>query len=189
MMKTSTRTSGFTLLELTIVCAVILVTLAMAVPVLTQTMRGYRASSDARNIASQLAMTRMLAAHKFTHARLNLVGTNTYRVEIQTSTGSCSTATWAADGGTIALQPQVSFGFGSASQPAPPQTGPVSQPTNNVVIFNSRGNPVDCNGTLVGAYAIYLQNTAGEVYAVTVYPSSKTSSWRYDTQSGTWTQI
>lgn len=184
-MRTKTKlASGFSLIELMIVAAIILVFLAMALPVLNQTMRTYRASSDARNIAAQLAMARMRAANKFTRARLNMVSANTYQIEIETNRGGCGASTWAADGGTITLQQQVSFGFGTVTAPAPPQTAPIAQPANNSVIFNSRGTPVDCNGVAVGSYAIYLQNTAGEVYAVTVYPSSKTSAWRYNGQAG-----
>ncbi len=179
--------NGFSLIELAIVCALILICLALALPILNQTLRGYRASADARNIASQLAMARMLAAHKFTHARLNLLSPNTYQVEIQSNTASCAAATWTADAGTYTLSQQVSFGAGTVTQPAPPQTGALSQPPNNVVIFNSRGTPIDCGGAPVGSYAIYLQNTSGEVYAVTVYPSSKTSVWRF--AHGVWSNI
>lgn len=171
-----------------IVVTIVLVVLAMVLPLLNQTLRTYRASSDARNIAAQLAMARMRAANKFTRARLNMLGVNTYQVEIETNRGGCGTSTWAADGGAITLRQQVSFGFGAVTVPAPPQTAPIAQPANNAVIFNSRGTPVDCNGVAVGAYAIYLQNTSGEVYAVTVYPSSKTSVWRYSGAAG-WKQL
>ncbi len=169
------------------VCAVILVFVAITAPLLTQTLRVYRASADARNIASQLAMARMLAAHKFTHARLNLTSANTYRVELQTNSGNCSTATWAPDGATQTLSASVTFGAASVGQAAPPQTGTPAQPTNNVVIFNSRGTPIDCSGAPASAYAIYLQNSSGEAFAVTVYPSSKTSVWKYNQSA--WTQM
>ncbi len=179
MTKPKSVQAGFTILELTIVCAVGVICVAMALPILSQTLRVYRASADARNLAEQLAMARMLAAHKFTHTRLNMVSGNAYQIEVQTNSASCSAATWAVEGGPHTLNPQVQFGLGSVASPAPHQPGPAHQPANNVVIFNSRGTPIDCNGAPVSDYAIYLQNDHGEVYAVTVSPSSQTSVWKY----------
>ena len=188
-MKYKSSEAGFTVIELAIVCAISMIALAMALPILNQTLRVYRASSDARNLSEQLAMARMLAAHKFTHTRLNMVGSNSYQIEVQTNAASCSAATWATDGGPHNLNRQVTFGLGSVAHPAPPQTGAAHQPPNSVVIFNSRGTPIDCSGAPVSDYAIYLQDANGEVYAVTVSPSSQTSVWKYARGNSSWNHI
>lgn len=189
LMKQTSTKAGFSVIELTVVCAITVICMAMALPILSQTLRAYRTSSDARNLSEQLAMARMLAAHKFTHTRLNMLSSNAYQVEVQTNSGNCSTATWAVDGGPHNLNRQVTFGMGSVAHPAPPQAGAAHQPPNSVVIFNSRGTPIDCSGAPVADYAIYLQNANGEVYAVTVSPSSQTSVWRYSNRNSRWNHI
>jgi Tfp pilus assembly protein FimT len=192
--------AGFNLLELVVVVSVLLTAAAIAIPSLAGTLRAYRAASDARTLSSEIALARMRAANSFTRSRVRLSG-NAYLIETQSNAPApCDTATWVnettnAQTGTITpvtqglnhLSSQVQFGAGSIATAAPPLTGVPSQPANNVIMFNSQGIPVDCNGTTVPGYAAYLVNSSNEVFAVTVFPTGKVSSWKFS--SGRWTQI
>jgi Tfp pilus assembly protein FimT len=192
--------AGFHLLELVVVVSILLVAAAIAIPGLAATLRSYRAASDARTMSSQIALARMRAANSFTRSRVRISG-NAYIIETQSNPPApCDTATWVNDAtnaptGTITpttqglghLSAQVQFGAGSVTTAAPPLTGTPAQPVNNVIMFNSQGIPVDCNGATVPGYAAYLVNSTNEVYAVSVFPTGKVSSWKFT--SGRWTQI
>jgi Tfp pilus assembly protein FimT len=191
---------GFHLIELMAVLGIVMIAAAIAVPQLASSLRSYRAASDTRTLSSQIALARMRAANKFTRARVRLSGTS-YIIETQSNAPApCDTATWvnettnaatgtisATTGGLNNLSSQVSFSTTHVPTAAPPLTGAPAQPANNIIYFNSQGIPVNCAGNTVAGYAVYLTNTAGDLYAATVFPSGKVSSWKYI--SGRWTQI
>jgi prepilin-type N-terminal cleavage/methylation domain-containing protein len=72
--KTSPKpnsTRGFSLIELLIVVAIMMVILSFSVMNLRKAMLSFKAASDARGIASQLSLAHMRAASEFTQARVN----------------------------------------------------------------------------------------------------------------------
>ena len=173
---------GFSTIELAIVVTIFMLIAVIALPQFMSTMRVFRASSDARSIASQLALAKMRAANGFTQARLNCnVTTNSCQLEICTSKGTSACNTFSAEGGPVLLSQGMTFGFGSITTPAGTQTSIQNTPQ---VLFNSRSLPVDNTGAPTGNYGLYLTDQNGNNYAVTVYASGRIAVWRYG--SGVW---
>jgi Tfp pilus assembly protein FimT len=171
------RQTGFSTIELVIVLAIFLLLAVIAIPQAIATLRAFRASSDARSVASELSLAKMRAGDSFTQSRLNCnLAANSCQIEICTSKGASACNTFSADGGTLLLSPGMTFGFGNIAAPAGTQTA--IQNTAQIV-FNSRGIPVDNTGTPTGNYALYLTNQAGDNYAVTVYATGRIAVWRY----------
>jgi Tfp pilus assembly protein FimT len=173
---------GFSLLELAIVITAILLILSIALPQVVTTLRTFRASSDARSIASQLALAKMRAADGFTQARLNCdLTNNSCLLEVCTSKGTGTCNTFSAEGGAITLSKEMTFGFGNITTAAGSQT---SIQTTAQILFNSRSLPIDNTGAVTSNDALYLTNQAGDTYAVTVYASGRIALWRYG--NGVW---
>jgi len=173
---------GFSMIELAIVITIFLLIVSIALPQAITTLRAFRASSDARSIASQLALAKMRAANGFTQARLNCdLTANSCQLEICTSKGTTACNTFSAEGGAITLSKEMTFGYGSITTAAGSQT---SIQNTAQILFNSRSLPIDNTGAVTGNDALYLTNQAGDTYAVTVYASGRVALWRYG--SGVW---
>jgi prepilin-type N-terminal cleavage/methylation domain-containing protein len=173
---------GFSIIELAIVLTIVAIIATIAIPLFSKTMSAFRASSDARSLASQLALTKMRAANGFTQARLNCdLTANSCQMEICTSKGASACNAYTAEGGALALSQNSSFGFGTITTPAGSQT---SIQNTAQIVFNSRSLPVDSTGAPNGNYALYLANNNGDRYAVTVYASGRVAVWRYN--GGAW---
>jgi prepilin-type N-terminal cleavage/methylation domain-containing protein len=194
--------NGFSLMEVLIVVAMMLVIAAAALPMLNGYVRSYSLVSDARAIAGQMALARMRSANGFSLGQLDFnLANGTFQVKICSKVGS----TWGFNPDTssppISLSKsfgaQDSFSFGSITTPAGNQTT-LAQP-NTAVTFNSRGIPVSgaaCNGTAgsgtpTGNYAVYLTDNASKpsYVAVTVNVSSKITIWRWNASTLTWTEL
>lgn len=132
----SSPESGFTMIEMVMVFAVILILAALAIPGYQSITRYLRIAGDARNLNGVIAQAKMRAAADFTHARAYAdLGANTYHLEIWNINGNGGAGCWQTDGdvahpctvaGTSPVQPLstgVTFGFGNAAAAAPnPQT-------------------------------------------------------------------
>jgi len=59
------KDAGFSLIELVLVVAIMLLVSAFALPGLNAMMQSYRVSNDARGIVAQLSLARMRAAEEF----------------------------------------------------------------------------------------------------------------------------
>jgi Tfp pilus assembly protein FimT len=173
---------GFSTIELAIVVTIFVILAAIAIPQTITTLRAFRASSDARNIATQLALAKMRAADGFTQSRLNCNFTaKSCQLEICTTKGTSACNTFSAEGGPVLLSEGMTFGYGSITTPAGTQT---SIQNTAQVLFNSRSLPVDSTGTPTGNYGLYLTDSTGNTYALTVYASGRIAMWRYG--SGVW---
>jgi Tfp pilus assembly protein FimT len=188
---------GYSLVELLIVAAMILVIAAASIPMLSGYMRGYGLVSDARAIAGQLALARMKSANGFTNSEVSFDLTNgTYQIKL------CSGGAFVADPASPvvrlskSLGSQDSFGYGSITKAAGTQTT-IAQPLNNAIAFNSRGIPitnVQCapySGTPTPEYAVYLKDNSNpaKYCAVTVSPSSRITAWHWDSASSSWKEL
>lgn len=166
--------TGFSVVEVLVVLAILLSVCAVALPSLRSTLGNYRIEADAHGIAGQLALARMRASARFTQVRLNFtLGEGNYQLQIYNK----STSAFDAEGGTQSLSSGVGFGFGSISSPAGAQTS--IQQTQQMT-FNSRGIPVDSGGAPTGNNAIYLSDSGGRFYAVTVAVSGQVAIWIYN---------
>ena len=174
--------AGLSLIEVAIVVAILLIVIAIAIPQAIRARRALRAISDARGIASQLALAKMRAANGFTRTRLNCrEDTRSCQIEVCTSKGASACNTFTAEGGPFLLSDEMSFGFGGISTPAGSQT---TIQNSNLIIFNSRSFPIDNSGAPTGTYAVYIRNEAGDTYAVSVFASGRIAVWRYN--NGAW---
>lgn len=167
--------------ELLVVTGILLVLLGITLPMITTAVNSYQLSASARGIAEQLALARMRAATEYTQAQLNVhTSTGSYEIDLcttkNTSTGGCTTFTQDPNSGTQYLASGVTFGYGSIKTPAGTQTT-IGQTTQ--IVFNSRGIPIDSNQNTTGNVALYLTNSSGQYYAITVYASGKVTLWQY----------
>jgi Tfp pilus assembly protein FimT len=167
--------------ELLIVMGILLVLLGITLPTVTSAVKTYQLSASARGIAGQLALARMRAAAEFTQAQLNVqTSTGSYEIDLcttkNTSTGGCTTFTQDPNSGTQYLASGVTFGYGPITTPAGSQTT-IGQTAP--IVFNSRGIPIDSNLNPTGNVALYLTNSSGQYYAITVYASGKVTLWQY----------
>jgi len=172
---------GFSMVELVVVVVLIMIIAALALPRAISMQRALNATSDARNLASQLALVKMRAASSFTQSRLNCDSSaRSCQIEICTSKGMSSCNTFSPQGGAIRLSQNISFGFGGISIPAGTQASIQNTPQ---IIFNSRSIPVDSTGVPTGNYALYLTSDTGNTYAVTVSPTGQVAVWQYSGSS------
>jgi len=180
--KVRKGSAGFSLLELVVSVAVILVLSAIALPGAMATLRAYRLAGSTRAVAHQLSLARLRAETDFTNAQLVIDTTvvpNTYTVQVWDK----ATATFQAEGGTQFLSQSISFGFGAATTAAGGQN-PMQQTVQTV--FNSRGIPIDGAGAANPNDVIYLADDQGNAYAVSVTVGGHTRVWRYN--GGGWSQ-
>jgi Tfp pilus assembly protein FimT len=189
-MRQDKNCRGISVLELLIVATIGIVLFAIALPALDSTVKNYRISGDARNIADQLGVARLRSGGNFTDVRINFnLANGTYVREFFNKSNS----TWSAEGGTQYLSKSIYFGYGTitaaaGSQSTISQPPAVGNPAVNVIVFNSRGIPIDNSGNPTGSYAIYLNDGGKRYYAVSVYSTGKMRRWRYDNGSSSWIQ-
>ena len=182
-MGQSKGTSGFSMLELLIIVTLSLIVGTFGLLQLNGMVKKFRASSDVRSIASQLALAKMRAANSFTQSRLNCdLTANSCQLEVCTTKGASTCTTFSSEGGPLRLSQDIRFGFGSISTAAGTQ-GTIQNTAQ--ILFNSRGIPVNDTGAPIGTYGLYLTNQAGDTYAVTVYATGRVAMWQYT--NGTWT--
>jgi len=199
------RQAGFTMLELIIVVAMALVIVAFAVPNYQRAMRNFRLMGDARAINGQILLAKMRAASNFTRARVRFnLSTGRYFSELWCQAAGtprvCTAANvWQPVSVSSPTPLSATISYGVATQINPPvgtQGGTLAQPgvcragitsastaiTNTYcIIFNSRGYPVDADGTMYSNYGIYITD-GSSVQGITVSATGLTSSWRHDAQ-------
>ncbi|HKD81642.1 MAG TPA: GspH/FimT family pseudopilin [Candidatus Angelobacter sp.] len=178
------KESGFSLLELVIVCAVLAIIAAIAVPNITQANANYKLNAAGHSIAGLLQQARMQA-----------VKTNQPAYAKYDATGMV----FVTDDPTAAYtsgNPDVYLPGGFSFQSTPPDSsqldaylgGTAQVPAS--VAFNARGlpcvpntNPAVCPSTTVG-FEWFIQDSRGAWEAVTVTPSGRVKSWRLASMSG-----
>jgi prepilin-type N-terminal cleavage/methylation domain-containing protein len=186
--------TGFSLIEMMMVVAIIGVLAAITVPMSGNALRFLKISGDARDLSNAAAVAKMRAAAKFTQARLYMdVTGKTFYIQTfdKTVTVPCPVGCWVTDGGTNQLSSTVSYSFGPVSA-APPNTQatigqapqcmtaaatPVAIANTACMIFNSRGLPVDATGSPYGNDAVYVTDGSA-VYGITVAATGFIRLWR-----------
>jgi len=171
--------SGFNLVELMIVMALIMIIGGMAIA--TFNTATFRLSSDADAIKSRFFVARLRAANQLTRTQLTIdPAARTFIMQRWDRT----TNVWVPDGTAQPLSFGVNFGFGAATNPPPGLAEPIAQTLQ--VIFNSRGVPVDGAGNPVGINAVYVTNQQMTL-AVTVSPGGRITVWRF--VGGAWSPV
>ena len=180
------RRNGFSLVELLTVVLIVGILLTIAIPAIQSALRSYSGQADARNLASQVSLARMRSTSDSSHARLNCnLGGNSCQLEIcnKTVDVTCqATAAFSAEGAPVQLSPNVSFGFGAVAA-APPGTQSTIQNISPIA-FNSRGIPVDTSNAATGNDALYITDSDGRTFGITVFASGRIAVWQYS--GGNW---
>jgi Tfp pilus assembly protein FimT len=201
LMMRARSQSGYSLLEIMLVCGLVGVISAIAVPMLGGAFSNFRLSGDARSVTNTVSLAKLQAASDFSKARLYVDLTmNAFHVE----TWNTTTAAWVTQGGTTDLSSGAeSFGFGVVTNP-PANTQSVIGQTKCLdalgnaiantacIVFNSRGIPVVDAASSTGAptanQALYLTDGTA-VYGVTASATGSIRLWRtLPTATPAWTQ-
>lgn len=196
------KREGFSLVELVVVVAIILIVAAMAVPAALKTLYAYQLDSSGRMFAAKLQDARMAAVKynqpyyvSFTAGKPpNFISAAPASRAFNQSTdpyGETSGSVTIQNPGTIDIS-QLTTYFGG--------TAPLTNPTSggaNPVGFNARGLPCISNGggnlflctplssTPNSGFAWFMQDSAGIWEAVTVTSTGRIRSWR-QTSAGVW---
>jgi len=181
------REHGFSVIELIIVVAVIMVLAALSGKAMWSAVANYRMDTAAREIAGSVQMAKMKATARDARYQV-LINTTagTYRIQRLTAAGG----TWELDPGTddYTLPSGVSFrATAAASAPTGHTAGP-----NTEMTFNTRGlliqNVTTATASLVDSRCFYMESSAGaRSAAVCTGVTGKTAVYRltgsaWDTQ-------
>jgi prepilin-type N-terminal cleavage/methylation domain-containing protein len=190
--------AGYTLIEIMVVCALVGIVAAMAVPSTQTMMGGYRLKGDAQGINNMVSLAKMRAASQYSRARVYAdLNARTYQLQ----TWNKANNTWVNDGGVMTLATGVTFGFGVINIP-PANTqaaiGQSPQCTDNAggavantacISFNSRGMPVTNalppGGGVTGNSGLYVTDGV-TVYGTTITTTPLIKMWWSPNSNNKW---
>src|SRR5437879_5175103 len=192
--KRISKRAGFSLLELVIVGAILLITTAMAVPIFQNVRRTYQLRGAVVDLASLLQRSRMFCVR------------NNRLVPIQTAGGNTqvflSDVSWQLHQGEPLVQLPANITQTNAGAPLiPAATLGFANPQDPPARFNGRGLPCAFNGAICTNYlpggggfevgfVYYLkQNLNGQQTwaAVSITPAGQVKTWSYS--GGNWTNL
>ena len=186
------REAGFSIVELMIVCVIMVIIAALAIPNIFQTYRNYQLDSAGHSVASLLQQARMQAVKTNQPVYVNYDNNVLPNVVWATDTPGKAYASGNPD---AAISTALSF----QSPPTPAFhaqldayiTGTAQLgTTNGTIAFNARGlpcvanlNPAVCNlPPGISGFEWFMQSPGGWE-AVTVTSSGRIKSWRINNQS------
>jgi prepilin-type N-terminal cleavage/methylation domain-containing protein len=182
------RERGFSLVELMLVCAVIVILSALSVPNIMQINANYKLDAAGHSLASLLQQARMQA-----------VKTNQPAYAKYDNSTSMAFVTDDPGNAYASGNPDVALAAGLSFQSTPPDhsqldayVGGASPQMAVNIGFNARGlpctantlNPAVCPNVTSG-FEWFVQNTrSGGWEAITVTPAGRIKSWRLTKQTG-----
>ena len=195
-MKQARASRGFSMLELLIVVAIILIVSAMAIPVVMNSVRQMRVRATASEVAGILQTARMRAVkdNTYYHTLSTLVvegGARRTQVWVDLDDdGAYDAATAGSEGEPMTLFPSSIF-FRADGNPSTDTMKLAYDPEDPTVTprFNARGLPCTMNGSVCEtgtppvAFQYYMSGPAlfgGDHWAaITVSPSGRIKSWTW----------
>jgi prepilin-type N-terminal cleavage/methylation domain-containing protein len=186
-----TDESGFSMIELMIVCVIMVIIAGIAVPNIFQTYRNYQLDSAGHSVASLLQQARIQAVKTNLPAYANF--TNAASGNMAFVTNDPNNTTYAAGQPDVQLSPAVLFrtappdhaqldAFLSAAAGTPQVGGSIGFNARGLPCAESGGNPTVCAATTTG-FEWFMQS-AGGWEAVTVTPAGRIKSWRLSMATG-----
>jgi type II secretory pathway pseudopilin PulG len=190
---TKRNQAGFSLVELIMVCVILIIVSAIAVPNIMQANANYKLDAAGHSVASLLQQTRMQAV-KLNQPQYAQFDPATKMAFANDGT----TATYATGNPDIALGSGLSFQIPIDAWRAQFDTyvggAPPADHINQPIGFNSRGlpcslgaNPLVCPAATTG-YEWFIQGPRGWE-AITITPAGRIKSWRLSsssTSTATW---
>ena len=170
---------GFSLVELSVLLAMMAVLAAFAVPSLNDSMRSMQLGSDARSISTSMTYAKQSAMAQLTHYRLSFTPhSNAWFLEkLNKSSGAFERQQAVNTLSKGVANSGIAFKNTSDSGPAG-----FSTTSSTAVRFNSRGLSVDSSGNLTPAI-VYLSN-ATQDFAISASLAGKIQLWKR--QNGQW---
>lgn len=176
---------GFSLIELMVVCVILAIISALAIPNMMQMNTNYKLNAAGHSLASLLQQARMQAVKTNQPAYAKYDNTGMAFVTGDPAVG------FAAGNPDVQLPSDLSF---QATPPNHAQLDAYVGGGGQVVAaigFNARGlpctannaNPAVCPSTTTG-FEWFIQNSRGGWEAVTVTPSGRVKSWRLSKSTG-----
>lgn len=160
------KQKGFSLVELMVVVAIMLLLGAVAVPTLVTTYPTYKLKKSARDLCSNMRKARSIAVKQHRDITIRFdTDQNSYSID---------------NGPPIELDAEITYGYGNASTTA---DGTGSLPSDGVgftdksVTFNSRGL------SNTNSQFVYLQNSKDQAFAIGATTSGNVSLKQW---SGSW---
>jgi prepilin-type N-terminal cleavage/methylation domain-containing protein len=183
-----TRESGFSMVELMIVCVIMVIIAGIAVPNIFRTYRNYQLDAAGHSVASLLQQARMQA-----------VKTNLPAYAIATNNSSFTYVASTPTGAYVNGSPDVAMSNAVTFQPPDTSAGFHTQLDTYLqgtpliagsIGFNARGlpcttagNPTVCTPPVGTNGFIWFMQSAGGWEAVTVTAAGRIKSWRLNSQS------
>ncbi|MBN2321971.1 MAG: GspH/FimT family pseudopilin [Acidobacteria bacterium] len=165
---------GFSLTELLIAVTVMAALSAVAVPMLSSSMRSMQLAADAQNISSTLSSARLSAKSLMTPYRISIdLNDNKWQLEkFNRVSGNFELQNDVYQLSSGITNSGITFLLNSGTHP-----GIFPSQSSNTITFNSRGIPVDINNTPTTNNIIYISKS-GTDYAISVSLTGKVQVWK-----------
>jgi prepilin-type N-terminal cleavage/methylation domain-containing protein len=171
---------GFSLTELLITLTVMAALSAVAIPMLSSSMRSMQLAADAQNISTTLSAARLNAKSLMTPYRVSFdLANNEWQLEkLNRATGNFELQQDVYQLSSGIADSGITFLGNSESHP-----GTFPSRSSNTITFNSRGIPIDVNNVPTSDNIIYISKSSTD-YAISVSLTGKVEVWKEDADSG-----